>query len=245
MLIMKHIITILVLSFSLNLSAQDASKNLFPAKVYSPDLSAQAEKEVARQDELMAKYGNLTEKEEEELDKLLMKYGETFMDIWTIIKGGCNWYCAGGSYKVEASSNLSTQGANSYIAKSANDFSYKTAWVEGKEGDGIGEYLEYSFKNESPRITKVIISNGYMKSQSAWENNNRVKQLKMYVNGKEYAILNLKDERSDQFFEVGTLGRHADGTDLVLRFEIMSVYKGKKYADTALTEIYFDGIDDH
>jgi hypothetical protein len=30
-----------------------------------------------------------------------------------------------------------------------------------------------------------------------------------------------------------------------MRFEIMDVYKGDKYDDTAITEIYFDGIDVH
>jgi len=32
---------------------------------------------------------------------------------------------------------------------------------------------------------------------------------------------------------------------LILKFEILEVYKGSKYNDTAITEIYFDGIDVH
>ena len=36
-----------------------------------------------------------------------------------------------------------------------------------------------------------------------------------------------------------------DGSDLVLKFEIIEVYKGLKYNDTAITEIYFDGMDVH
>ena len=132
-----------------------------------------------------------------------------------------------------------------YASKSANDLSYKTAWVEGKADAGIGEYLEYRFKNTSPRITKIIVSNGYTKSKSAWINNNRVKSLNIYVNGKKYGVLNLKDSRNDQVFAVGTLGHNINKTDLALRFEIAEVYKGAKYNDTAITEIYFDGIDVH
>lgn len=30
-----------------------------------------------------------------------------------------------------------------------------------------------------------------------------------------------------------------------LRFEIMEVYKGEKYDNTVITELYFDGIDVH
>lgn len=54
-----------------------------------------------------------------------------------------------------------------------------------------------------------------------------------------------EDSRTDQVFEVGTLGHNKDGSDLVLKFEIMKVYKGSKYDHTAITEIYFDGIDVH
>lgn len=84
-----------------------------------------------------------------------------------------------------------------------------------------------------------------MKSEAAWKNNNRVKKLKMSVNGKPFGIFNLEDSKSDQSFEVGKLGHNANGTDLVLKFEILEVYKGDKYNNTSITEIYFDGIDVH
>jgi len=32
---------------------------------------------------------------------------------------------------------------------------------------------------------------------------------------------------------------------LKIKFEILEVYEGDKYKDTAITEIYFDGIDVH
>jgi intein/homing endonuclease len=41
------------------------------------------------------------------------------------------------------------------------------------------------------------------------------------------------------------LGRRPDGKDLVLKFEITDVYPGDKYDDTAITELFFDGIDVH
>lgn len=92
-----------------------------------------------------------------------------------------------------------------------------------------------------------------MKSQTAWANNSRVKKLKMYVNNKPYAILNLKDERALQTFKVDPLGsanredfqalqRKPDWT---LKFEIMEVYKGLKYDDVVIAELYFDGLDVH
>ncbi len=231
---------LLILALLYGGTAQSQIKNFYPKKVVKPDLSAKREKDINRQNELLQKK-TPTASEQKELNILLEKYGEVVENAWDIIDGGCSWYCGGGNYKIKASSSLN----DSYKAEFANDLSYKTAWVEGKKDEGIGEYLEYYFKNDSPRITEIIISNGYMKSEETWKNNNRVKKLKLYVNGVPFGILNLKDSRTDQYFSVGTLGHNKNGTDLVLKFEILEVYKGSKYNDTAITEIYFDGIDVH
>ena len=231
---------LLILALLYGGTAQSQIKNFYPKKVVKPDLSAKREKEINRQNELLQKKIP-TASEQKELNILLEKYGEVVENAWDIIDGGCSWYCGGGNYKIKASSSL----GDSYKAEFANDLSYKTAWVEGKKDEGIGEYLEYYFKNDSPRITEIIISNGYMKSEETWKNNNRVKKLKLYVNSVPFGILNLKDSRTDQYFSVGTLGHNKNGTDLILKFEILEVYKGSKYNDTAITEIYFDGIDVH
>lgn len=242
---MKNLILILIASLSSTFSyGQNEHKTFEPSSYYAPDLSIETKNEIDRQTELLSKE-DLTENEKVELDTLVRKYGEVVESVWDVIDGGCNWYCGGGNYKVSASSELTTQNHNSYKAKSANDLSYLTAWVEGKEGSGIGEYIEYSFKNNSPRITSIIISNGYMKSDNTWKNNNRVKSLKLYVNGKVFGILNLTDSKTNQTFKLGTFGHNEDGSDLILKFEILEVYKGYKYDDTAITEIYFDGIDVH
>ena len=234
---MKHLLFLALLCGG---TAQSQIKNFYPKKVVKPDLSAKREKEINRQNELLQKKIP-TASEQKELNMLLEKYGEVVENAWDIIDGGCSWYCGGGNYKIKASSSL----GDSYKVEFANDLSYKTAWVEGKKDEGIGEYLEYYFKNDSPRITEIIISNGYMKSEETWKNNNRVKKIKLYVNGVPLGVLNLKDSRTDQHFSVGTLGHNKNGTDLILRFEILEVYKGSKYNDTAITEIYFDGIDVH
>ena len=231
---------LLILALLFGGTAQSQINFFYPKKVVKPDLSAKREKEINRQNELLQKKAP-TASEQKELNILLEKYGEVVENAWDIIDGGCSWYCGGGNYKIKASSSL----GDSYKAEFANDLSYKTAWVEGKKDEGIGEYLEYYFKNDSPRITEIIISNGYMKSEETWKNNNRVKKLKLYVNGVPFGILNLKDSRTDQYFEMGTLGHNKNGTDLILKFEILEVYKGSKYNDTAITEIYFDGIDVH
>ena len=204
----------------------------------------------------------------EELNKLHDKcsdlgFSEARDGFWGITSG-CSWYC-GGSYKnVTVSSSLKIQNDHAYNEKSISDLNYKTAWVEGVKGDGIGEFITYEFPPLNPRITKIIIANGYIKDKKTWQNNARVKQLKMYVDDKFYAILNLKDVYAEQTFEVSPIGYaqrkkssyKKDGTliddmngkvipPIKIKFEILEVYKGDKYEDTAITEIYFDGIDVH
>ena len=172
---------------------------------------------------------------------------------WDAVGDGCSWYCGGGPDSVYASSSLKAMAGISYKAGNAHDLSFKTAWVEGAKGWGIGEYLVYRFSAQAPRITEVIVVNGYVKSEKAWRENGRVKKLKMYLNNKPFAILNLEDNRNEQIFHFDPIG-NSDREDWealatqpawTLKFEIMEVYKGEKFEETAISEIFFDGIDVH
>ncbi len=158
----------------------------------------------------------------------------------------CSWYCGGEILSVKASSHLAPIGNMTYEAGNAHDFDHERVWAEGVDGLGIGEYLEYEFPGNCPRITTVKIMNGYVKNETVWKDNARVKQLKMYYQGKPYAILDLEDTRNLQYFNVGVLGPYdADAPNWKLRFEILEVYEGEKYEDTVISELYFDGIDVH
>jgi len=174
-------------------------------------------------------------------------------DYWDILGSGCSWYCGGGLEKASSSSVLKPSKNNTYAASNLNDLNYKTAWIEGVPGYGIGQTIVYTFPPENPRINKIIIINGYIKSKTAWEENSRVKRLKMYIDDKPYAILNLADSRQEQIFSVKLIG-NSDRKDYEklklkpkwrMKFEILEVYKGTKFDDTAISEIYFDGIDVH
>lgn len=237
-----RILTFLLLAIASLSFGQVALKELHPELVHQPDLSKKTEQGLNRFQKLVSKE-EPTQAEKKELELLYQDFDETMYDVWDIISGGCNWYCGGGNYKVTASSELNSKSSISYSAKSANDLNYKTAWVEGVEGSGIGEYLEYHFKNKSPKVTHIVVSNGYFKSDKAWRRNNRAKRLKVSVNGLEYGVLQLEDSKTDQRFKFDGFEYNSDGkTDLVLKFEILEVYRGTKYDDTVITEIYFDGI---
>lgn len=234
-------------------------RDMSPTSTIHLDLSIAGEKEFNDNLEACKKiwdkmsngveYDDLSQQEKEALSKV----DETIEGYWDIIGGGCSWYCGGGPKDVTASSYLKSQGENNYEPKNAHDLNYKNAWVEGVEGYGIGEYLLYTFEGTSPRINEIIVVNGYVKSKAAWENNSRVKKLKVYIDDKPYAILNLQDIRGSQIFKIKPIGNGdredwdvlKTKPDWTLKFEILDVYKGLKYDDVAISEIYFNGLDVH
>ena len=250
---MKNLVTFFTVLFLTYKAVGQPIKQLSPSSIALLELSKKREaafnetKQVC--DSILAKMGNnfsfegLSDQEKEYFNN----YDETVEDYWDILGGGCSWYCGGGPKKVTASSYLVSNNKTSYQAKNAHDLNYKSAWVEGAASYGIGEYLTYTFKAGSPRITEIIIVNGYVKSVNAWTNNSRVKQFKMYINDQPFAILNLEDSRSAQSFEFEPIGIYEDknAPDWTIKFEILDIYKGDKYDDTVVSEIYFDGIDVH
>lgn len=256
---LKTITLIVTLCCSLSVLLQE-SKVLNPEIGETFDFSAEVEAKWQKRDKLLddinkgkKKWDSLSVEDKE----LLEKYPEVISGMWDVIGGGCSWYCGAGEYSVKTSSQLASNGEIKYESSNLNDFSYETAWVEGKQGYGIGESITFSFIPEHPRVTEIIIANGYIKSKTAWRNNSRVHQLKMYVNKEPFAIIDLKDVYAKQIVKLKKpLGCHRElGEDPYemckelpnwsITFEIISVYKGDKYDDTAITEIFFDGLDVH
>lgn len=156
---------------------------------------------------------------------------------------GASWYDMASVAAIYASSSLNSQGSNSYRAANIHDFNHETAWVEGVSGHGIGEYVVYEFEMSNPRVTTVYVFNGYVKSAKAWRANSRVKKLKVYYNDSPIAILELQDSRTIQAFDIGVVGRTGSGPRWSLKFEILEVYPGSQYQDTAISELMFSGID--
>ncbi len=163
---------------------------------------------------------------------------------------GCSWYCGGDVDKVSASSELAPNGSLTYGAAHAHDFNPDTAWVEGAEGDGVGERLTYEFFFDDPAytgtlgITRILVANGYKKSPELWQANGRVKQFTMYKNGAAIASIELLDTYGLQTIEIEPIMFPA-GERTTITFEIADVYPGTKYHDTAVSLLMFDGIGAH
>lgn len=224
----RNIVTMLLAGFVLT-SVQAQEKVIQPSSVIAMPKITKAEwnklYEMESDDEVESKYGDLS----------------IYDDLYS---EKCSWYCGGEVKSVTASSCLQPIKSFKYEGENAHDFNHESVWAT--KGKGIGESLTYTFEGKCPRITTVKILNGHVKSESVWRANSRVKKLRMYYNGKPYAILALQDSRTLQCFDVGTLGYHDfDKSDWTLKFEILEVYPGSKHEDTVIAELYFDGIDVH
>lgn len=262
---MKLIFTFLSVIASQTLFSQ--VKDLFPTKVEKLSFTEEIKKLYAEVNYINEneKSRDLTEAERKRLDEILEteKIDETKVNWWDISGQGCSWYCCGSIDTVIATSQLKNNGSITYIGNNAGDDNYETAWVEGVEGYGIGESVTFYFTEGQGAIDEIIVSNGYVKTPKAYKENSRVKTLKLYHNDKHIANLHLKDELADQHFKLWEVFGNVDIEALkdyqgkadgklidtngnsfpqwTFKFEIGDVYKGTKYDDTVISEIYFNG----
>ena len=168
-------------------------------------------------------------------------FDEALAGPWQTISDGCSWYCGGLIEVQSASSQLPNSKTNTYGADNIHDSDIRTAWVEGKEDYGIGESI--SLRSTGAHIEQISIWNGYQKSPELYLQNSRPKSLKLYINDQPMYLLALEDSRAVQYFTIeGT--KTIDGPRR-LRFEIVEVYPGSKWKDTAISEINFDGDNVH
>lgn len=135
--------------------------------------------------------------------------------------------------KFEVSSSLYDEKQKHPIAN-IFDNNISTAWVEGKPGDGIGEWIKIGFEPDF-ELNQINIVNGYAKSKTIYEANNRLKKVKItFPDGKSEEYL-LKDNVLD--YQVLKLSKPV--TTNSIKITIMEIYKGTKYNDTCISEIKF------
>lgn len=137
---------------------------------------------------------------------------------------GTDFYCA--------SSVLTPQSGNSYSVD--NLFSNKTgeAWVEGKPGQGIGEWITIDF-DELRLVKAVIVRNGYQKNRDVFSKNSRVRQLRLVFSQGETQILTLGDN-----MDLQTIALDPPVSAYWVQFIIDDVYTGSAYSDTAITKLF-------
>ncbi len=243
---MKNFILLLTLLTTLStLSAQEL-KTISAKEVVAWDISDARQNDFKQLQEMLRDpKRKLSTEEHKYLDSMLRLGVEPEQySFFSTDELGCSWYEGVSEDTAYCSSHLADYKGIKYSAKNIHDFDASTAWVEGKRGYGIGEKITVVLTAFIPvSITQIMIFNGYMKSEKLWKANGRVKTLKLYVNDKPYALLQLNDVIGEQIFNVDTLNFGKD--PIQLTFEVVDAYKGTKYSDVAISEINFDGLGVH
>ncbi len=129
------------------------------------------------------------------------------------------------------SSTLAPQGRYSYEVARMMDGRESTAWVEGKRGQGIGEWVVVEF-DKPQQAMQIDISNGLGKNKDIYLKNSRVKEIEVRFSNGETRRFVLADKAREQ-----RLGLGGSPETMWVQIKILSVYPGWKYQDTAISEL--------
>lgn len=121
---------------------------------------------------------------------------------------------------------------NTYDATNAIDGNRRTAWIEGVDGPGIGEWLRFDFGREII-LHRVLLLPGYFKSPQIWAQNNRIAGATLQFSDGSSNHFTFLDRMERQTLDVG-----ATKTRWV-RLVIDDVFSGTD-PDTAISEVTFE-----
>ena len=126
-----------------------------------------------------------------------------------------------------ASSTLPPMGKYTYEAGNLTDGNLKTAWAMKRSN---GQYLTFTI---SDTVHMIGVYNGYIKTDVAFYNNDRVAQVQIYVDNSSIGTITLKDSKECQYYQLSA------NTGQTFKFYLQSFYEGNKYDDVNITEIQF------
>jgi F5/8 type C domain len=122
--------------------------------------------------------------------------------------------------------------ANTYYPANAIDGKRSTAWIEGVDGPGLGEWIRFDFDREI-NLHRILIQPGYFKSSAVWAQNNRIATLTAYFSDGTSRDLTFTDRMDSQKVDIGSVKTKW------VKFVIKSVYYGTD-PDTAISEMAFE-----
>lgn len=153
-------------------------------------------------------------------------------------KGGVGFFyndCAQEISSISASCTMRSENGRSYSASNLTDENPMTCWIPSKKSYGIGA----SFTIRSVNVSGIY--NGYQATSDQWKNNSRVKKFKIYKDGKPVCFLILADKMDGQYFELPIKVDYPYTKLSIFKFEIVEVYPGSKYKETAISEVTYSG----
>ncbi|MDO4536866.1 MAG: protein kinase [Coriobacteriales bacterium] len=135
--------------------------------------------------------------------------------------------------EAKASSELPPdQVVSSYGPRNVLTDDTSTAWNEGAEGDGVGEWI-YIYSPEPQGVSGIYVINGFPKSERVYNNNNRCKDITIELSDGAIFTTTLSDEMGS-YQQIDFGGMHST---TYVRITINSVYKGTKWNDCSLCAV--------
>jgi hypothetical protein len=161
---------------------------------------------------------------------------------------------AGGQGAATASSELKPGKTSTYVAGNVFDLNLATAWVEGVEGDGVGEWvaLELGETEDLGRFERLQlkIATGYQKTFEVLENNGAPTKLKVELSrgGEQLGQAGTTPDQNYSNELMAEFSNLKPGSGpLRVKLTIEAAKPGKKFHDTAISEIMpeFIGANPH
>lgn len=146
--------------------------------------------------------------------------------------GAANERCARNGFETYCvSSVLPSQFGNSYGPENLFKGGRDVAWVEGRRGHGVGEWITVEF--DELRVVRAIeLHTGYQKNTDIFAKNGRVRQLRMMFSNGETIMLTPPDRPGAEPYKL-----ERPVSAYWIKFTIEGVYPGKLYEDTAVSKL--------
>jgi hypothetical protein len=122
--------------------------------------------------------------------------------------------------------------SNTYYPANAIDGKRSTAWIEGVDGPGLGEWIRFDFDREI-KLHRILMQPGYFKSPAIWAQNNRLATITAQFSDGTSRDLNFDNRMDSQKVDIGSVRTRW------VKFVIKSVYYGTD-PDTAISEVAFE-----
>lgn len=136
----------------------------------------------------------------------------------------------------QASSTLDSD-VDSYGVDNLSDGDLVTAWNEGANGDGTGQWVQFTFE-EPVQLARIDIANGYQKDERRFRGNGRVRTMRIDFSSGQSQEIQLFD---DTGYQQITPALDSEQTVTSVKMTILSVYPGDEWEDAALSEVKFIG----
>ncbi len=136
-----------------------------------------------------------------------------------------------------SSSALKPTTTNNFRAPNLLDGDTATAWIEGAEGVGLGQWVKFEFL-DTVMLGRMDIANGFQEDETRFKGHPRVKTIQIEYSSGSTQLVDLLDTEAMQ--SINTLREQTDW----IKLTIVSVYPDYVWADAALSEVRLYGLVD-